>query len=176
VVGSDVEKSKAHVSLGNLFSSEGRSQDAIRHFREALRLSTDPVARAIAVNNLSNEYSVLGSHPRAITLCLQAITLWTAVGDPHGAAGSWGSLGYTYHQLGHHAEAASCYSRAIRTFRDLGDRYNEATTLVKYGDNRLAVNDTSAARNAWQRAVDLLTPPQHPSAEQVRVKLAELAS
>jgi DNA-binding SARP family transcriptional activator/predicted negative regulator of RcsB-dependent stress response len=176
VVGSDVEKSKAHVSLGNLFSSEGRSQDAIRHFREALRLSTDPVARAIAVNNLSNEYSVLGSHQRAITLCLQAITLWTAVGDPHGAAGSWGSLGYTYHQLGHHAEAASCYSRAIRTFRDLGDRYNEATTLVKYGDNRLAVNDTSAARNAWQRAVDLLTPPQHPSAEQVRVKLAELAS
>jgi tetratricopeptide (TPR) repeat protein len=112
------------------------------------------------------------------TIRTQQVALAAAerLGDRRLQARAHSSLGKAHTGVGEIALARDHLDRAIKTFRDLGDRCNEATTLVKYGDNRLAVDDTSAARDAWQRAVDLLTPPQHPSAEKIRIRLAELAS
>ncbi|MGY4769747.1 BTAD domain-containing putative transcriptional regulator [Kribbella sp. CWNU-51] len=175
LTGSEDEESGAHASLGNLFSNEGRSAEAVEQYQEALRHGTDPIARATAMNNLANEYSALGHHQLAVTLCLQAIELWSAAGDRHGEANSWDSLGHAHQMLGNHTEAAKWYLQAIDAFADLGDRYNEGMSLANYGDNRVSVDDPAAAREAWRRALELFTELRHPLAGDLESKLAGLA-
>ncbi|MFD3406584.1 BTAD domain-containing putative transcriptional regulator [Kribbella sp. NPDC058693] len=173
--GSEEAESSAYVALGNMYSDEGRSAEAVQNYQEALRHGSEPIARATAMNNLANEYSTLGDHELAVTMLLQAIELWQAAGDRHGEANSWDSLGHAQQMLGDLPAAATWYLRAIDAFRELGDRYNEAMSLANYGDNRVSLHDLAAAREAWQRALELFAELRHPMAGKLEQKLSSLA-
>jgi tetratricopeptide (TPR) repeat protein len=83
------------------------------------------------------------------------------------------SLGYAHHHLGHHDQAIACYQHALHLWRE-GYRYDEASTLTRLGDTHHTTGDHSAARQAWQQALTILDRLDHPNAEHVRTKLADL--
>jgi tetratricopeptide (TPR) repeat protein len=117
---------------------------------------------------------MLGDHQRALTSCEQALALHRQLGDPHGQAHTWDSLGYAHHHLGHHGQAITCYRNALAMVRDLGDHYQVADTLSHLGDTHYTTGDPHAARDAWQQALTILKQLNHPDAEQVGTKLATL--
>jgi tetratricopeptide (TPR) repeat protein len=164
---STTEEAAAVDSLGNLRSLEGRSAEAIEQFRNVLLATSDPWRRASALNNLANEQNAIGDHTAAVSICLQAIALWTRIGDQHALANSWDTLGSAYRGLGRFDIAADYYQLAIKSFRELGNRYNEADALIGYATNQRALDDTVAARQSAESAVAILRDLKHPVAETV---------
>ena len=76
-----------------------------------------------------------------------------------------------YHHLGHDGRAVTCYRAALELYRQLDDRYNQAATLVRFGDAHEAGGALPAARDAWRQALAILDELAHPEAEQLRFRL-----
>jgi tetratricopeptide (TPR) repeat protein len=167
------QAASGYVSLANLSSDLKDSAEAIRLYKKALKLADDPVLRATAINNLGNECSAIGDAGQALTLCMQALKLWREAGDRHGEAATWDSIATARHNLGQRAEAAQAYRQAIVGFKELADNVNQASSLTNLGDC-LAADDPDAARDAWTKALDILTELDHPEAAGVRARLTRL--
>ena len=156
---------------------EGLPQAALGHAGQALSLFRaigHQAGQARALSDIGDCLTQLGSYERARSACGQALSLWRETGDRIGEGHAWESLGYAEHHLGHHARAATCYPRALSTYRELGDRYCEARALSRLGDTHRAAGGPEQARQAWQLALAILTDLQHPDADDVRGKLADL--
>jgi DNA-binding SARP family transcriptional activator/tetratricopeptide (TPR) repeat protein len=162
-----------YATLATLASDRGDAHEAIRLYRQALELTEDPVIRAMAINNLGNAYLNLGDYGQALTLCLESLRLWGEVGDRHGEANTWDSVGHAHHMLGHHTKAARAYRHAIATFAELGDTVNQATTLINLGDSLISADDPGGARDAWTQALDLLAGLDDAAAAKVRERLSD---
>ena len=76
--------------------------------------------------------------------------------DRWGEAASLDSIGYAYHQLGRHREAVRYFEQAIAINRELGHLYSEALDYDHLGDALDAADDAALARDAWQRALEIL--------------------
>lgn len=97
--------------------------------------------------------SHLGDHQSAVEYCQRALDLHRAVGNRHGEALTWDSLGYAHRQLGHHAQAVACFRRALTAYRQLGgDRYRQTVVLTHLGDAFHAAGGSPAACDAWRSA------------------------
>lgn len=130
------------------------------------------MGEAAALNNVGWLHAQLGEHESALTACRQALALHQELGNEHGEADTWDSLGYVCHQLGRYAEAAAHYGHALVRYRTLGDRYWEANTLTHLGDTHQAAGDVDSAQVAWASALAILDDLDHPTADQLRAKLA----
>lgn len=111
----------------------------------------------------------------ALSYCQQALTLMCELGDRHGQANTWDSLGYAHHRLGHHNQAIDCYHQALHLFRQTGERYLQAETLIRLGDACLAAGESESAGSAWTHALQILANLDHPDACRLRAKLYESA-
>jgi DNA-binding SARP family transcriptional activator len=158
-----------------------------RSARSAARHVGDPGAQAFAHRLLARAHTLLdqpaqahaqhdpaGDPRRALTDCRSSVSLHQQLGDRHGLATAWESLGYAHHHLGQHADAVDCYWHAVALFHDAGHRHYEAVTLIHLGDTHLAAGHRGAARAAWSRSLRILDGLDGPGAEQVRAKLAGL--
>jgi tetratricopeptide (TPR) repeat protein len=172
-------QARVHQSLAWVAGRQGRRGDALVHAEEALGLFLaidDRAGQAAALNAVGCCHAMAGDARRARALCRRALALNQELGILRGEAHAWDSLGYAEHQLGRHNAAADCYQNALRLFRELGDRFNEAEILTHLGDARLAAKDQQTALDAWQQALDILNDLHHSDAQQVRVKVDQLAS
>jgi tetratricopeptide (TPR) repeat protein len=71
----------------------------------------------------------------------------------------WGeaaSLDSAYHHLGRHREAVRYFEQALAINRELGHLYSEALDYDHLGDALDAAGDAALARDAWQRALEIL--------------------
>jgi DNA-binding SARP family transcriptional activator len=174
-LGNRLGQAKVHQQLGGLAEYQGRYADALGHGEQALRLYQaigDKANEAEALNNLGWWHGLLGDYQQARAFCRQALTLSAEAGHRWLEGHAWDSLGYAEHHLGNLAEATACYQRALSLFRESGDRFNEAEVLSHLGNTRHAAGEPVQAREAWQQALAIFEDLQHPSAGQVRAKLA----
>jgi len=81
-----------------------------------------------------------GTYHEARQFCGRALVLHRELGNRHGEAAAWDSLGYIDHSLGRFATATLSYTRSPSLFRQLGDRYHQADTLSHLGDTCYASN------------------------------------
>ena len=180
--GDGLGQAYTRLALAYLWDRQDRPAAALPQAQQALALfrSCDhPRGQATALNAIGWCHALLGEHGAALTCCEQAIVLHQQLGNRQGEAQTWDSLGLTHHHLGQHRQAADCYGHALDLYRELeerglADRYNEAATLVRLGDTRLAAGDTAAARAAWERGLAILDAIRHPEAADARTKLARL--
>jgi tetratricopeptide (TPR) repeat protein len=104
----------------------------------------------------------------------QALALLQDLGDRHGEAATWDSLGFAQHQLGEHQQALASYRNALQIHRELREDYDESLVLDHLGDTYRACGRPDAARTAWRDALSILDLLDHPDAKRITVKLAEL--
>ena len=71
-------------------------------------------------------------------------------------------------------QAADCYQQAVEIYSEIGDRYHEAGSYLGLGDAQLEAVGPAAARESWQRALDILESIPHDDADQARDRLASL--
>jgi DNA-binding SARP family transcriptional activator len=174
-LGNRLGEAKVQQNLGMLAERQGRYADALGHAEEALRLYQavgDKASEAETLNNVGWCHGLLGDYQQARVFCQQALALSAETGYRRTEGNAWDSLGYAEHHLGSLAAAAACYQRALAIHQETGDRFEEAEALTHLGDTRHAAGDLAQAREAWQQALAILDDIQHPSAAQVRAKLA----
>jgi DNA-binding SARP family transcriptional activator/tetratricopeptide (TPR) repeat protein len=175
--GEQVGQALTHHNLTLVLERQGRHTEALAHARcahELFRAVGHQRGQAEALNTVGWCHALLGDHEQALASCEEALTLLQELGNRRGQAITWDSLGYAHHHLGHHAEAITCYRHAIGLYQDLSEHREEAITRNRLGDTHHAIGDRNHAREAWQAALTILEQLDHPSARDVRAKLAAI--
>ena len=181
-LGDDLGLARTDVILSQTLEYQGRHAEALSVIGSALLLSTgraseDPnmaLVRASALNGSAWNNAQLGELSTARANCLQAIELCRSIGYSPGEAGTWDTLGVVWQRLGEHTDAVACFRNAITLDREMGNRYDLAMVLLHLGDSYARTGDEVGARQAWDESVTTLEALHHPSAVEVRSRLAGL--
>jgi tetratricopeptide (TPR) repeat protein len=175
-------QAQVHINLARVLETEGRHDEAIDHDERSLDLYREAghlAGQARALNNLGWMYAQRANgDPTDLaygeTLCRESLSLHERLGNRHGTATAWETLGFVHQRAGRHEPAADCYLRAVAMFRAFGDHNLQAQTLRYLGETYAAAGRREAAREAWQDALRLLEPVHHPDADVVRQRLRDL--
>ena len=130
-------RANALMSLGDVYSQQGRWEEAIVCYNNALeifRKLRHPHGEANALMSLGNVYSDIGRWEEAIANHKKALGIFRKLGDYHGEAKTLMGLGNVYFQQGRWEEAFACYNKALEIFRKLGDPHGEANALMNLGN------------------------------------------
>ena len=164
--------------LAGMLEKQERFPEALAVALDALRMLKAVGhwwTQAILENGVGWLYAHLGQYDRALIHCQRALSLHRDSGHRGGTADTLDSLGYVYLNLGDIAQAKAHYTKAIEAYREIGAPFGEGNSLAGLGDALLAEGDPGAARTAWREAVAILDRLPHPLADEVRVKLRDLA-
>ncbi len=157
------------------YGRQGRFEAARNRAQQALdlyRMIGHRAGTGRALNQLGWYEARLGAFRTAEVYCRDAVAILSDTGDADMEAGAWDSLGYVHQHLFDYAEAITCYQRALGLRRALGSRYYQADTLVHLGDAYDAAGFTGAARDVWEQALATFEQLDHPSADDLRDRLA----
>ena len=166
-----------HRGLSLLALRQGDYDRLLYHMERAAelyRLAGNRSGLAKALNESGYAYSLRGDHRRALENCEQALPLFRELGDRHGEAATLDSLGVAHHKLGAYQQAHDHYTAALRLFHEVDDLNGIAETLDHLGDIHQVMGDETAARAAWQQALEVLDRLKHPIAGSVRGKLEKV--
>jgi DNA-binding SARP family transcriptional activator/tetratricopeptide (TPR) repeat protein/DNA-binding XRE family transcriptional regulator len=164
--------------LGYLFERQHRYAEALGTAQSALELLETTglhSRRGSALSNTAWYHTLLGRHEEAITYCEQAIPLLRD-SNPASHAGTLDTMGHAHHHLGQHQQAIACYQQALDIYRSLHAGEDTALVLAHLGDLYDARGEAQAACDAWQRALRVLDPLNHPDAPSIRAKLDGLVA
>lgn len=151
---------------------------ALAHYESAMdiyRRAEDEASQAGVGNEVGWTHILRGDYQLALTRCQEAVILHTKLGDDNGAAADWDSIGYAHHHLGQYHEAIACYDTALRIYEGISDRFVEAETLRHLSGSLLALGRTGEARDAAERAADIMDALGHPDAAKIREWVAEIS-
>ncbi len=127
----------AHNQLGHALEREGKVEEAIRHYRAALRILPD---YAEAHDNLGVALLSIGKSEEAESHFREAIRLAPSFAD------GWNNLGVILARAGRRREAIDCFREALRRRTAFpGARYNLGSALVESGDVRGAIIEFRAS-------------------------------
>jgi tetratricopeptide (TPR) repeat protein len=158
--------------------------EAQHRYAEALAISKDALRMLQAVghwwtqgmveNGVGWLHAHLGQHDKALVHCERALRLLREAGRRGPEADTLDSLGFIHRLDGDLATSRSYYEQALATYREIGDAYGQTQSLGGLAETLLADGDRAGARDAWRRALAGLDRLQHPSADLIRARLAEL--
>jgi tetratricopeptide (TPR) repeat protein len=130
-------KARPHNNLGVYLKAQGRSEDAIRHYSEALRIKPD---YAEVHNNMCTALFSQDRIQEAFTHCTAALLIKPGYAEAHS------NLGMVLASLGRPGEAISHYSEALRIKPDYAEVHNNmCTVLNKQGRIQEAFSHCTAA-------------------------------
>jgi tetratricopeptide (TPR) repeat protein len=156
---------------------QGRDVEALAHAERSLELfgsAGHERGQARMLNAVGWFHARIEDLPAAIGFCEKALELQTKLGDSAAAAQTWHSLGYIYEHLGDHPRAVECYRASVAGFRAAGYLYSEALILTSLGDAHFKTGDLAAARDAWERSVEIYDRLDHSDAAETRAKLRRI--
>jgi len=130
----------AHDLLGNIVMQAGKLDEAMGHFKQALRLKPDYPE---ALNNLGVALERSGRFPEAIAHYQQALRFKPFYADPYY------NLGIVLERSGRVQEAIDCYEQALR----LKPNYPEAHNNL--GNALVALGRMPEAIGNWEQALRL---------------------
>ncbi|MBD2462581.1 tetratricopeptide repeat protein [Oscillatoria sp. FACHB-1407] len=158
-----------YVKQGEAFYFEGRYQDALESYREAIRLKSDDpeiwINQAISLRRLGQYEQAIASHDKAIELRPDYRRAWYTKGytlrvygryedaiacfdraielDPQ-AYRSWDNRGSILKELGRYEEAIASYDKAIEIQPDYAKAWNhKARCYAQWGKIDLALESLS---------------------------------
>jgi tetratricopeptide (TPR) repeat protein len=124
-------------SLGRLYWYEGRFDDALASFEQALPVFREAgQSRLLAwtLRNLGTVHQQRGRYEDALASFEQALPVFRETEDLRGEAWTLRPLGEVHREQGRNQEAIDSFQRAVVIFRRLDDRLGEALATVALGD------------------------------------------
>jgi DNA-binding SARP family transcriptional activator/tetratricopeptide (TPR) repeat protein len=168
-----------HRYLAYLANVRRRHDEALGHYLRAsalYRLTGRRGGEGSVRNEMGWTYLATGALSEAREQCEQAIALNRQIGHRGGEAAAWDTLGSAYERAHDRQRALTCCQRALELYRDIHDRSMEADTLAHIGSLHSQAGDRAGAERAWRDALAILEELDHPDAEGVRARLAEVAA
>ena len=130
-------KARVHNGFGLVLFAEGKIEDAIDQYNEAIRITPDYTE---AYNNRGMAYSDLGQHQRAIEDYNEAIRITPDYAKAHN------NRGVAYATLGQYQRAIENFNEAIRLKPDSANAYgNRGIAYLNQGNKELGCSDAQKA-------------------------------
>jgi tetratricopeptide (TPR) repeat protein len=157
--GNRAGQAHADLGLGGACARLGRSQQATKHLRRALRIFQqidDPLGQARTLTNLGLVERLRCDYQAALGLRMQALHLFRRVGDQIGEAGSLVNIGIIECQLGLYEQAAEHIRLALILFQLTDDHHGQATALLNLGEAERSLGRYETAVNHYTHALTIL--------------------
>lgn len=174
-LGNRFGEAKARHGIATVTGCQDRYTDALGYLEYGLRLQQelgDKAGEAKTLISMAMGRGALGAVPEARELCRRALILAAELGNRYIEALAWHGIGLAERVLGDFAEAVAGFRHALDLARKAGGRLQEADVFAHLGDLHHAHGETPGAQEAWSRALAIFDEIRHPSADQVRARLA----
>jgi tetratricopeptide (TPR) repeat protein len=138
----------------------GKLEQSIESYAEALVIyRAVGMARheARALNNMGIVFAALGEYEEALAHYKSALKIDQALGERSGLALKLGNIGQCYADLGDDDRAESYLSRALKVAEQTGDLSAAADAAVSFGQVKLHRGELRAAREAFEKGLNLAT-------------------
>ena len=133
----------AHNNLGLALFAEGKTEEAIAHYNEALSIMPTTPDHILAYNNRGIAYSRLGLYQNALD------DLNRAIGMKPDYADAYSNRGIVYSNLNRNQLALEDFNKAVQLKPDYADLYiNRGVAYAKLGHYQRAIDD-------FNKAIDL---------------------
>jgi len=111
----------ALMNLGNVYTQQGRWEEAIANYEKALEIFRvgDRHGEAQTLANLGSVYRLQGRWEEAIANYEKALETFRALGDRHGEGQALGNMANVYAQQGELEKALETATQALRIFEEL---------------------------------------------------------
>jgi protein O-mannosyl-transferase len=131
------DKARVHVAFGLALLNEGKIDEAIDHYKQAIRITPD---YSLPFNNLGNAYVKSGQYQHAIEDYNEAIRLKPDYAE------AYNNRGTSYDNLGQYQRAIEDFNKAINLKQDYAKAYNNrGVAYLSQGNNELGCPDAQKA-------------------------------
>ena len=100
-------------------------------------------------------FQPLGEYIKAEEYFQKALQIKREIGDKHGEAACYGSLGNVNTSLGEHVKAEELHQKALQISREIGDNVGEATCYVNLGSMLFSTGEYLKAKQYHDKALAL---------------------
>jgi tetratricopeptide (TPR) repeat protein len=145
--------------LGSVLQSQGRINDALKHYRNALLLAESlnlPPARAESLRRLASAHATNGEYPHAAERYRQAIDICRDIADQVALSGLHGELGDVFAEQGNVDDAITEFKEAQRLDQSQEDDLGMAVTYRRLGAAYQCQGKHDSADEAYRDARRLL--------------------
>jgi CHAT domain-containing protein/Flp pilus assembly protein TadD len=164
-------------AAGMILARLGRSEEARRHYEEALaalRGSGNPGTEASSLNNLALIDIDRGELQSATAELAEALQKARGAGDRTTEAKALNNLGYAYDQLAERQKALQYYQQVLDLARASSQRPLEALALNNLGVAYSSLGDHEAALKHYHQALAVIqTLSGHPNEEKTLINLGQ---
>jgi tetratricopeptide (TPR) repeat protein len=142
--------------LGVIYARQGKAQQAIESYEQALAISReigDRHGERLNLGNLGNAYASQGKAQQAIESYEQALAISREIGDRHRERLNLGNLGSAYADLGEARRAIDYHEQALAISREIGDRRGEGNHLGNLGNAYANLGEARRAIDYYEQAL-----------------------
>jgi tetratricopeptide (TPR) repeat protein len=164
-IGNRAGAAHAALAMADIRSAEGDSLGTIELQKKALaafHAAGNRYLEGVALGNMGNEEMTIGRLELALKHHAEAIELLTAVRQEQSVATVLTNMALALAETGKEAEALDAAKRAVEIFRKAKDGRWEGIAFLSLGMVQVLSN-REAARQSWDRALELLDKAQDPS-------------
>ncbi len=145
-------------SVGAVCAHVGRTDQALAHFQEMLRLSwlLDAVNKGgAALGRIGRIYRGQGRYEEAMEQYRAARELFHRARDLRGVAGTLDDMGKVHYLEGSYGEALRLHRRALELRQEIGDDRSTAFTLASIGVVYQAIGEFQEALRCFEESLDI---------------------
>ena len=167
------------IYLSAIAGLSGRAEDVPGHIQQALTLFEtvdDHMGIGVAYCNLADYYCESGDYEKSLDCCWRSLRACRRTGDTDIMTSAWLIMGDVHRNRAELTRSLACYRTSARLSATIEHSYKRAVALSSAAEIHLERGSRDDAVRAWREALDLLDLLDHPSADEVRIRLGELAA
>ncbi len=129
-------RSEVEEGLGDVFSSTGKAQEAIRCYKNFLRLARQaakPLSEIEALRKLAESNRLIGKISEAMKMCKQAMSMATESGNEANRLNCLNTMAYIHASRGEYDRTIDLSEHAVSLAKNLGDPKNQSIALSNLG-------------------------------------------
>ncbi|MBD1840112.1 CHAT domain-containing protein [Coleofasciculus sp. FACHB-501] len=158
LVATNVGEASLLDSLGNVYYSLGKMQEALKHHNQALSLfqaEKQPSREAITLNNIGDVYFKLGETQSSLGFYNRALVIQRAEKDTAAQVQTLQNIGLSYINLGESQQALESYEQALKIQQERKDLAGQADILSQIGLLNYSLGEHQKALNSYNQALEL---------------------
>lgn len=146
------------VNMGELYNTQGKVQDAILMYDQALEsLSKHKFKRyeAIALKRIGKIYDQLGDYERANGHFFKALLIEEQLESLHEMARTYGLISWCFLHQGNYGQSENYVAKSLTLMRQVGDKAGIAYAQNLYGTLKTSLNDYTSALLFYDSALHI---------------------
>jgi tetratricopeptide (TPR) repeat protein len=151
-------KSIALGNIGNIYHNQGKPDEALEYYQQALEINKKLGYEQGIAHNLSNVgtvYNDLGKHDEALKFQEEALEISRKIEDEPGIANSLNNIGVVYNDSGKAEKALKFYQEALEINKKMGHEEGMANVINNIGLTYSKLREINLALNYYQEALKI---------------------